>query len=172
MVADDQQLLHRVAVLPPAVREELIEDVAVVLRLDVLAAMRSVSEMHERVDVALTEKLHRIRDVCERKAAVRRHAVPAGLQMSVGEYAEDEVRLLLRLPARRRREKPARQRKKPERRQRLSHKLAPRQIHATSSIAKKIPVLAPLRGQRKFGNTCVGEGRKAGTTWMRGKVSA
>ena len=97
VVADDKQLLDRPTVLRLAMRETLLEYVAVVLRLDVLAAMRSISEMHERVDVALAEKLHRIRDVGERKAAVRRHAVPAGLQMSVGEYAEDEVRLLLRL---------------------------------------------------------------------------
>ena len=83
MVAYDQQLLHFVAVLRLAMRKELLENVAVVLYLDVLAAMRRVSEVHERVDVALAEELHRVSDVSERKADVRSHAVPAGLQVRV-----------------------------------------------------------------------------------------
>lgn len=45
--------------------------------------MRRVSEVHERVDVAIAEELHRVRNVGERKAVVRLDTISAGLQMRV-----------------------------------------------------------------------------------------
>ena len=102
--------------------------------------------MHERIDVALLEKLHRVSDIGERESSVRLNAVPAGLQMRVGENPDDEVRPLLRFPTGWSRENPARQRQKPERRQAAFHKLSPVEVHAAylSSTAALKKVLSPF----------------------------
>ena len=125
VVADDDDPLR------PVLAEDLLVDLLVELPLPDVAAVRRVAEVDERIDVLRLEVLEGVADVVKPHCGIQVLPVaPIDHQVRIAQDAEDKVRLpALRLPARRRREKPARQSKKTERCHRIFNKLTPRQFH-------------------------------------------
>ena len=113
MVPYDKQFFDLSSVLKASpLRKEHVEYVTMVLSLHILPAMSHIAKMRESIDIAFPEKLHRIRNVCERETAMRCFPVPTGLKMRVAQYSKHEIRLFPMLPSfRSRKDRQAVQRK-------------------------------------------------------------
>ena len=94
-----------------------------------------VAAMHDGIGIRSPEPFKRTPEVFQRKPPAPAHAVVIGADMRIAHRAEDEIRLLLRLPAGGSREKAARQRQKPQRGQTALRKLPPRHLHHATSLA-------------------------------------